>query len=150
MPDGGAKVRQFEAGFCGGGDWVGALARALPIRHRRGARHRREDQPLLRQPRPAPDAACARHRRSHPGRPAAGGDDAGGADAAVCGGVGGPADGVWPRHLRASKLTPRTIALVEVPVDVLAASPVVVGFGLNVRAVERGVRLTRSSQANRL
>jgi hypothetical protein len=36
--------------------------------------------------------AGTRHRRGDPGRLAAGGDDAGGADAAVCGGVVGAAD----------------------------------------------------------
>ena len=57
------------------------------LRHCRPNRRRREDQRLLCRPRPATHAARARHRRGDPRRSAAGRDDAGGADEAVCGGV---------------------------------------------------------------
>ncbi len=52
--------------------------------------HSREDQLVLREPVAADDAAGAGYRRVDSGQAATDGDDAGGADGAVCGGLGLP------------------------------------------------------------
>ena len=91
LPEGAApaaQARQHAGQGAGARVPLEADAGVGRVRHHRRTGRARGDRAVLHDPRPAADAARARHRRGDPGREAGAGGDAGAGAGAVSGGVG--------------------------------------------------------------